>query len=318
MEFNRLKSFAAVAEAGHLTRAAEKLHISQPALSAQIKALEDELDLPLFERTPAGMTLTPAGRRLLTEAEKVLAAAQVLHAEARSLKGEIGGKVTLGSLSDPEFIRLGDFMTAAVERYPLLEIEFKHEITGLALEHVREGTLDGSFYYGDLHGSQVAGMALREIGYRVAAPVAWRDRIENAGWAEIAAEPWILPPEVSTHHQLAQTLFRTHGAKPAKLIGADHEAVVSSLVVSGLGVALIREEAALRMAAAGEICIWRDARVATTLWFIYLQSREQDPVVRALLAVLEDVWAPQADSPIEVERDTAARLGVPEKENSAN
>ena len=52
MEFNRLKSFAAVAEAGHLTRAAEKLHISQPALSAQIKALEDELDLPLFERTP--------------------------------------------------------------------------------------------------------------------------------------------------------------------------------------------------------------------------------------------------------------------------
>ena len=159
MEFNRLKSFAAVAEAGHLTRAAEKLHISQPALSAQIKALEDELDLPLFERTPVGMTLTPAGRRLLTEAEKVLAAAQALQAEARSLKGEVGGKATLGSLSDPEFIRLGDFMTAAVERYPLLDIEFKHEITGLAFEHVREGTLDGSFYYGDLNGPHVAGKA---------------------------------------------------------------------------------------------------------------------------------------------------------------
>src|SRR5215831_12904146 len=89
MELNRLRSFAAVAEAGHLTRAAEKLHISQPALSAQIKALEDELDLSLFERTPAGMTLTEAGKRLLGEAEKVLAAAQALRAEARSLKGEI-------------------------------------------------------------------------------------------------------------------------------------------------------------------------------------------------------------------------------------
>ena len=294
MEFNRLKSFAAVAEAGHLTRAAEKLHISQPALSAQIKALEDELDLPLFERTPTGMTLTPAGRRLLTEAEKVLAAAQVLQAEARSLKGEVGGKATLGSLSDPEFIRLGDFMTASVARYPLLDIEFKHEITGLAFEHVREGTLDGSFYYGDMNGPQVAGKALREIGYRVAAPVAWRDRIEATGWAEIAAEPWILPPEVSTHHQLAQALFRTHGAHPTKLIGADHESVVSSLVASGLGVALIREDLALRREAAGEICIWRDARVATTLWFIYRQSREQDPVVRALLDVLDDVWTPQA------------------------
>jgi DNA-binding transcriptional LysR family regulator len=318
MEFNRLRSFAAVAEAGHLTRAAEKLHISQPALSAQIKALEDELDLPLFERTPAGMTLTPAGRRLLTEAEKVLAAAQVLHAEARSLKGEVGGKATLGSLSDPEFIRLGDFMTAAVERYPLLEIEFKHEITGMALEHVRQGTLDGSFYYGDLNGSQVAGMALREIGYRVAAPAAWRDRIEHAGWAEIAAEPWILPPDVSTHHQLAQTLFHTHGAKPAKLIGADHEVVVSSLVASGLGVALIRDEAAMHMAAAGEICLWRDARVATTLWFIYLQSREQDPLVRALLDVLEDVWTPQADPAPQTQGAAAVLVDEPAKESSSH
>ena len=134
MELNRLRSFAAVAEAGHLTRAAERLHISQPALSAQIKALEDELDLSLFDRTPSGMALTEAGRRLLTEAEKVLAAAQALRSEARSLKGEIAGVVKLGTLSDPEFIRVGDFMGAALERYPLLKIEFQHEITGMALE----------------------------------------------------------------------------------------------------------------------------------------------------------------------------------------
>ncbi len=317
MEFNRLKSFAAVAEAGHLTRAAEKLHISQPALSAQIKALEDELDLPLFERTPAGMTLTPAGRKLLAEAEKVLAAAQVLQAEARSLKGEVGGKVTLGSLSDPEFIRLGEFMTAAVERYPLLEIEFKHEITGLALERVRDGTLDGSFYYGELNGSQVAGKALREIGYRVAAPVAWHDRIDRAGWAEIAGEPWILPPDVSTHHQLAQMLFRKHGTHPAKLIGADHETVVSSLVASGLGIALIREDVAQRMTAAGEICVWGDARVATTLWFIHLQSREQDPVVRALLAVLDDVWTLRAGAASQPRGDTATPSDEPAKAGSS-
>jgi DNA-binding transcriptional LysR family regulator len=290
MEFNRLKSFAAVAEAGHLTRAAEKLHISQPALSAQIKALEDELDLPLFERTPAGMILTAAGKRLLAEAEKVLAAAQTLHAEARALKGEVTGLAKLGSLSDPEFIRLGDFMSVAVERYPLLGIEFQHEITGEALEHVRGGTLDGSFYYGELHAPQVAGVALREISYRVAAPVEWRARIERADWNEIAAEPWIMPPEVSTHRQLAQDLFRPYGVSPTKLIGADHEAVVSSLVASGLGVALIRDEVAQRMVETGEICLWRDARVATTLWFIYLQSREHDPVVRALLQVLADVW----------------------------
>lgn len=290
MELNRLRSFAAVAEAGHLTRAAEKLHISQPALSAQIRALEDELDLSLFARTPAGMTLTQAGKRLLVETEKVLAAAQALRAEARSLKGEIAGTARLGTLSDPEFIRIGEFMNAALERYPLLQIEFQHEITGMALEHVRGGALDGSFYYGELRLPPIAGVALREIEYRVAAPAAWRERIEHAGWGEIAAEPWIMPPPVSTHHQLAHGLLHAHGVEPAKLIGADHESVVSSLVASGLGVALIREDIASRMAAANEICLWRGTRVSTTLWFIHLRSREHDPVIRALLDVLKDVW----------------------------
>ena len=64
MELYQLRGFAAVAESGHLTRAAERLHLSQPALSAQIKALEDELGVHLFERGPSGMALTAAGKRL--------------------------------------------------------------------------------------------------------------------------------------------------------------------------------------------------------------------------------------------------------------
>src|SRR5258708_26585596 len=111
MEFNRLRSFVVVAETGHLTRAAEKLHISQPALSAQIRALEDELDLTLFDRTSTGRTLTAAGERLLAGADRILAEAQAFQAEAQALKGGISGRARLGTLSDPEFIRLGDFMS---------------------------------------------------------------------------------------------------------------------------------------------------------------------------------------------------------------
>src|SRR5215510_1968752 len=85
MELYQLRSFAAVAELGHLTRAADKLHISQPALSAQIKALEDELGVALFDRTSSGMTLTAGGQRLLTEAGKVLAAAGALSSQARAI-----------------------------------------------------------------------------------------------------------------------------------------------------------------------------------------------------------------------------------------
>ena len=69
MELYQLRSFVAVAEAGHLTRAADRLHISQPAVSAQIKALEEELEVELFQRRSSGMALTAAGKRLLGEAQ---------------------------------------------------------------------------------------------------------------------------------------------------------------------------------------------------------------------------------------------------------
>src|SRR5438552_7897423 len=123
MELYQLRSFATIAETGQLTRAAEKLHVSQPALSAQLKALEEELEFTLFERTPNGMVLTAAGRRLLAGAESVLAAAQTLQNDARAMKGEVIGKARIGTLSDPGFIRIGEFIGAATQRHPLLDLE---------------------------------------------------------------------------------------------------------------------------------------------------------------------------------------------------
>ncbi|HVS25787.1 MAG TPA: LysR family transcriptional regulator [Burkholderiales bacterium] len=290
MELYQLRSFAAIAEVGQLTRAAEKLHISQPALSAQLKALENELGLTLFERTSSGMTLTAAGKQMLEEAEKILSAAQALHNEARALKGEVAGKASIGTLSDPEFIRLGEFMSAMVARYPLLELELHQKITGAALEHVRDGSLDASFYYGEITHPNVARLRLCEITYRVAAPADWHERVKDADWNEIAEQPWIIPPPISTHHQLVYALLNKHGVEPTKIVEADQEAVISSLVVSGVGLALMREDFALEKAAAGEVCLWKDVRIPTTLWFIYLQEREDDPVIRVLLDVLKDTW----------------------------
>ena len=290
MELYQLRSFAAVADSGHLTRAAEILHISQPALSAQIKALEDEFEVALFERTPNGMRLTAAGKKLLPEAEKTLYAAQTLRDEAQNMKGAVAGTVTVGTLSDPEIIRLGAFVSDAMNRYPMLQVQFHHEVSGAAFEHVRDGRLDASFYYGELTHPGVSGLLLREIAYRVAAPGAWANRIRNARWEDITHEPWILAPAISTHFQLAQELFRANGVMPTKIVEADNEAVISSLVLSGLGVALMREELALEKEAVGEICLWRDARLATTLQFIYLKEREHDPAVRALVNIVMGVW----------------------------
>ncbi len=196
----------------------------------------------------------------------------------------------VGTVSDPDFIRVGELMGAAVERHPHMVIEFHHEVSGLAFEKVRDGVLDASFYYGDLTHPSVSSVVLRDITYRIVAPAAWRDRVARARWADMAAEPWIMTPNVSTHHQLASALFREHGIAPTRVMEADDEFVVGSLVVAGLGLALMREDLAFVREAAGEVCLWGDVRLSTRLQFIHLRSRAADPAVRALVELLRDLW----------------------------
>ena len=292
MELYQLRGFVAVAELGHLTRAAERLHVSQPALSAQIKALEDELGVALFERTPTGMVLTAAGHRVLPEALKIVAAAQSLRGTAASVRGEVAGRTRVGTLSDPDFIRLGELLARATERYPLVDIELHHEVSGTAFDKVRDGDLDASFYYGDRVHPDVASVSLRPMIYRIAAPFAWRDEIEGATWETISQMPWIMAPPISTHRALASSLFATRGGAPAKLVEADNEAVLRSLVVAGVGIALMRDDIARDAQAASEVCVWSDVELATSLQFIYPRARGDEPVLAALRSLIDDIWHP--------------------------
>jgi DNA-binding transcriptional LysR family regulator len=291
MELYQLRTFAAVAEEGHLTRAAERLHVSQPAVSGQIKALEQELGVRLFERSASGMALTIAGRDLLAAAQRVLTAAEDMKQSARRLSGEIAGVLRVGTVSNPAAIRLGDLLAAAIERHPRLQLELQHEVSGVALEAVREGRLDASFYFGDAPGRGIVALRLREPVYCVTGPAAWADRIVGADWEQIAALPWILTPAISTHNRLVTRLFEQQGVHPPqRRVEADQESVIESLVVSGIGMALMREEAARARAAAGEICIWDKARLRTTLWFVCAAERAEDPLLKALFALLHEVW----------------------------
>ena len=295
MELYQLRTFAAVAEEGHLTRAAERLHVSQPAVSAQIKALEQDFELRLFERAASGMVLTVAGRELLAHAQRVLAAADELKRAAKRLSGEVAGTLRVGTVSNPGSIRLGDLLTAAVQRHPKLELELQHEVSGAALEGVREGRLDASFYFGDAPGRDVTALRLREFVYCVTAPAAWAERISQADWSDIAALPWILTPAISTHNVLVKRLFEQQGIEPPQRhLEADQESVIETLVVSGVGVSLMREESARARAKAGEVFIWDKARLRTTLWFICAAGREEDPLLKALLAVVRETWQLQA------------------------
>jgi len=248
----------------------------------------------------SGMQLTSAGRNLLPAAENVLAAANALRSRARALQGEVIGRVRVGTVSDPEFTRVGEFLTTALEAHPLLEIEIHHEVSGAAFEKVRDGELDASFYYGSLAHPDIAAVPLLDYAYRIVGPAAWGDRIRHASWEEIVQMPWIVSPRISTLRALLEELFATRGSSPAIRIEADNEAVMRSLAIAGGGIALMREDVALEAAADGEVALWNRVRLETTLKFLLPRQREHDPEMRALLDVLHQVWtsAPAAASEV--------------------
>jgi DNA-binding transcriptional LysR family regulator len=291
MELYQIRAFVAVAELAHLTRAADRLHVSQPALSGQIKALESRLGLKLFEREPSGMVLTAAGKQLLPRALEVLAAADEFRHTATRLSGHVAGTLRVGTVIDPESIRLGRVLASALRVHPGLELIVSHQVSGEALQAVREARLDASYYFGDRPADDVAALELRKMFYRVAVPAAWSHHVAGDEWSTIASLPWVLTPQISSYHGLVSRMFAQHGLPlPARFVEADDESVITNLVVSGVGVSLLREEAAHELERAGSVKIWGSARVVSTLWFIALASRCNDPLITATFDLVRDSW----------------------------
>jgi len=218
MDLNHLRSFVTVAQFGHLTRAAETLHLSQPALSAHIKTLEEEFGVTLFERSSSGMTLTPSGRRLLAEAEQIIGAVEHLRHSAQELRGEPTGTLRLGTVLDPSVLRVGDLLVRARERYPQIEIELTQVMSSDALARVRSGDLDASFYFGERPESDLLCIPLRDIRYRVAMPATWAAELVDAPWEKVAERPWIVAPEPSSHRRLVMELFHDRGPQPERIV----------------------------------------------------------------------------------------------------
>jgi DNA-binding transcriptional LysR family regulator len=290
VEIYQLRAFVTVAKIGHLTRAAEALHVTQPAVTGQIKALEEELGIALFDRRPGRIALTRAGERLLPEAEKVLAAAGSLLGQARELQGEVSGSLVIGTVGDPDLLRLGSLLGGLVAALPLLEIKTRSGDAEVLSEAVATSSLQASYYIGPSIPRDVNGLALQTLQFRVVAPFSFRERVLHAGWREIADMPWIGEPHGCHRQVLLRDLFSRQGLLPNMALESDDAAGPQSLVRAGLGLALLREDVAVPAAEREELVIWPHTRVAALLSFIYPKTAEHDPAIVATLSVLRTVW----------------------------
>ncbi len=296
MELRHLRYFVAVAEALSFARAARALNLSQPPLSRQIRALEEELGTALFARTKRSVRLTAAGAALLPEARRLLREADGLKAGARRLAAGEVGTLALGFISVAAYNLLPELAPEFRRRHPGVKLALHEATSDVLLAALRQGELDvglvlppaeapGLEYAALVHDTLVAALPAGSKAARGKGPLAL---------AALAGEPFILFPRNvgAPLHDAIVGACRRAGFAPRIEQEAIQMQTIVSLVAAGMGVALV--PAALeRMRRTGVVyrplaerglpveigCAWR--------------SGDDSPVVRAFLALARERHPPR-------------------------
>ena len=241
MELRQLRYFLGVAEEGNISRAAKKIFLTQPALSRQIKALENEIGQCLFERQAHSIRLTPAGEALLREAPELLRHADLLlervRAEGQSLRLRVGYAPSLAA----------GILSAAVESFsqthPSGRVELFDLSTAEMLAGLESDTLDVVLTVGP--GREARGLKwapLVRAPFRLAVnrthPLAHRQRVTPK---QVARRPLLVycQRDYPEYRDMLTGWLREHGERPR--ISGEYDGVDSLMaaVESGLGVALV-------------------------------------------------------------------------------
>ena len=298
-----MKAFVAVAQEGNVTRASERLLLTQPAVTLQLKRLAKETGITLFRRTANGLELTQEGALLAAKAEQVLAALTDFGQTAGHLAARVRGKLRIGTIIDPEFTRLGAFLKALIENGPGIETTLRHGMSGDVPEGLRRNELDAGFFLGDLNdfaraveqddNSSIGLFHSRELAqltYRVIAPPALASLVRGADWARLAPLPWIGTPPASVHNRLLKRVFNDLGLRQNVVAQVDQEASMLAMVRTGVGLSLCRESIALHEQQAHGLVIAEAVQIPTTLSFVCLQARASDPVIATAFDAIERGW----------------------------
>ncbi|HZR98310.1 MAG TPA: LysR family transcriptional regulator [Chloroflexota bacterium] len=242
MELRHLRYFVAVAEELHFGRAAARLHIAQPPLSRQIRQLEAELGVALFDRDHRHVRLTDAGAVFLAQARATLAAAeQAAQAARRAARSEVG-QLPVGFIGAASYSVLPRIVQAFRARYPDVELVLHEMTTAEQLQALREGQLRAGLVRPPVaHAALAAATVLREplvVALPAAHPLAAEARVAVAA---LATEPWVLFPRplAADLYDQILALCERAGFRPRLAQEALQMQTVVRLVGAGVGVSLV-------------------------------------------------------------------------------
>jgi DNA-binding transcriptional LysR family regulator len=243
VELRQLRYFLAIAEEGNFSRAAKRLHVSQPPLSTQIKNLEDELGVRLLERTNRGVSLTAAGAVFFEETRAVLA--RLEHAKSKAVRADRGdaGMLSVGFVSIADYGVLPPALKTFRASFPLIDVHLHELTTDAQIRELRAVRLDLGIGLGPVDEPDLEFERLLREELVLAAPAA-HPAMKSNGAVDLrmlSKESFIVPPRELAPglYDLTISRCRASGFVPRITQHARQMQTVIGLVSSGMGVALV-------------------------------------------------------------------------------
>lgn len=292
MDLRVLRVFVAVVEGGSFSAAAGRLRIAQPALSLQIRKLEEELGCQLVQRLPRGVVPTPAGLKLLAHARDLLARAVAARDDLRGEAAEPTGEVTIGLPQSVAAMLTVPLLSRVLAELPQVRLRIIESMTGYIPDWIREGRLDlGMVFRAEVGSGLVLDHLLEEQLFLIgpadspmAAQVPGTGETGRVGFQDMIQLPMILPGVPHGLRELIDQQARRSGIKLQVVAEVDALAQLTAAASAGLGWSILSFTTIREALEAGRIGAWRIEDPAITR-SIYLCRPLDRPGTRAVRAV---------------------------------
>ena len=287
MEIHLLKSFVAVAEEENLTRAATRLFSSQPAVSAHIKGLEDELGVKLFDRAAKGMVLTANGVHLLEKAERILSNLGEMNDLARELQSNPSGVLRVGINVDGSVLKLEEIASAFSEKYPSMSLEFVSGASGVIQRAIANGDLDIGFVEEAIDTPQYQILPIGDSIVVVVGAPEMAQQFETKSWEEMKDLPWLFnTPECSYHH-LMERVSKAHGIEINKKYIIDHDVTSLQFVLKGAAISLFSKDLILEFINSGQLIVWKGWSGTLSRSLVCLSKRSKERAIHTFFELTQ-------------------------------